>query len=123
MLSSTVGEPSSRFCRLLLPGDNGATLCGRLSFTGVSKALGGLIFMPCKATGSSLAPGGTVLLLGLPCGVLAGVMKLFRVGVEGRASTLSCFAPGNRFAIKLAMAAERSARYTETEKCDVPSYS
>jgi hypothetical protein len=113
MLSSTVGElPSSKFCRLLLPGDSGATtLCGRLSFTGVSKALGGLIFMPWRATGSSLAPGGTVLLLGLPCGVLAGVMKLLRVGVEGRASVLSCFPPpGNRLAMKLAMVPERSAK-------------
>jgi hypothetical protein len=31
-------------------------------------------------------------------------MKLFLIGVEGRASGLSCFPPGKRLAMKLAMA-------------------
>lgn len=37
-----------------------------------------------KATGRSLAPGGFRFLLGLPCGVETGVVKLFRFGVFGR---------------------------------------
>lgn len=36
-----------------------------------------------KAVGSSWAPGGCDFLLGLPCGVETGVMKLVRLGVAG----------------------------------------
>ena len=59
-----------------------------------------------KAAGSSCAPGGIVFLLGLPWGVLTGVMKLLVppfVGVPV-GSTLSLpWEEGKRFAIKLAM--------------------
>lgn len=39
-----------------------------------------------KATGRSCAPGGFRFLLGLPCGVETGVVKLFRPGVLGRSA-------------------------------------
>lgn len=60
-----------------------------------------------RACGRSCAPGGNVLLLGLPCGVLAGSMKLFLTGVDGRPrSSLLLFslAPGEKmFDMKLAI--------------------
>lgn len=101
---------------LLLPGERGVIMAvwGRPSFIGLSSTLGGWIFMLSNATGSSLAPGGTVFLLGLPWGVLTGVMKLFLVliGVEGRASVLSPLPPGKKFAMKLAMVAARLKQET-----------
>lgn len=52
---------------------------------GLSRVVAALSFRwLSKAWGSSRAPGGAVLLLGLPFGVLAGSMKLFLMGVEGR---------------------------------------
>lgn len=40
-------------------------------------------------------------MLGLPWGVLAGLMKLFLVGVSGRdAALLSLVPPGNKLAMK-----------------------
>lgn len=53
---------------------------------GLSRVVAALSFKwLSKAWGNSRAPGGAVLLLGLPLGVLAGSMKLFLlIGVEGR---------------------------------------
>lgn len=101
---------------LLGEGESGAmTFCGRgVSLTGASKppldvelrfeltlelALEltlepRLRFMAAsKAVGRSFAPGGIVRLLGLPSGVLSGLMKLlmFMVGVTGRGS--ACASP------------------------------
>ena len=109
MLLSTEGDPSSMFWRLFFPGDKGvATPCGRLSLTGLSSTLAVVSFMLSMATGSSFAPGGTVFLLGLPCGVLTGVVKLLAllplVGVVGRPSFFSCcFPPGKKLDMKLAI--------------------
>lgn len=118
-LCPTADGPSSKCCTLLLPGDNGAaTLCGRPSLTGLSRMPmpgGAASFRPSKAAvGRSWAPGGTVRLLGLPCGVLTGVVKLVLIGVEGR---LSCFPPGNRLAMKLAMAVSGVCR-SDVWRCD-----
>lgn len=106
---------------LLLPlslvgeGESGAmTLCGRgVSLTGASKPPleleltfeltleltlePRLRFMAAsKAVGRSLAPGGFVFLLGLPSGVLSGLMKLlmFMVGVTGRGTASASPASG-----------------------------
>lgn len=69
---------------LLLPGDNGVPACDRPSFVGLPNVDVGLIFIAfSKANGRSLAPGGFRFLLGLPCGVDTGVMKLFLLGVFG----------------------------------------
>ena len=110
-LFSTEGEPSSMFCRLVLPVERGMleTPWGRLSLTGLSKMLVAESFMLSMEVGSSFAPGGTVFLLGLPCGVLTGVVKLFGavplVGVVGRSSVLLsvCFPPGKKLDMKLAI--------------------
>lgn len=61
-----------------------------------------------NAVGKSLAPGGTVLLLGLPCGVLVGLRKLLvvLVGVVGRTgvSSVDLSLPlGKKLDMKLAM--------------------
>lgn len=110
MLFSIEGEPSSMICRLVLPVDRGMLEppWGRLSLTGLSKMLVAESFMLSMDVGSSFAPGGTVFLLGLPCGVLMGVVKLFAtdplVGVVGRSSGLSCCFPlGKKLDMKLAM--------------------
>ncbi|GKT96085.1 hypothetical protein Ct61P_13935 [Colletotrichum tofieldiae] len=48
-----------------------------------------------------VGPGGFVLLLGLPWGVLDGLMKLFLVGVSGRDEVwVSLVPPGNKLAMK-----------------------
>lgn len=113
-LSSTKTD-SSVACTLFRPGDRGVTtLCGRPSLMEGSRT-GGTSFMPSRAFGSSLAPGGTVFLLGLPWGVLAGLMKLLRLGVPGR-SVRSCFPVGKRVPMKLAMA-RRVARLTRRFHC------
>jgi hypothetical protein len=70
--------------------------------------LGAASFTLSMDTGSSFAPGGAVFLLGLPCGVLMGVVKLFAavplIGVVGRSSALSCCFPlGKKLDMKLAM--------------------
>jgi hypothetical protein len=73
---------SSAASTLLFPGDSGVTAC-RPSFVGLPSA-DVLSFMAfSKAVGRSFAPGGFCFLLGLPCGVDAGVMKLLRLGVFG----------------------------------------
>lgn len=69
---------------LLFPGDSGVPACDRPSFEGLPNVVVGLIFIAfSNATGRSLAPGGLRFLLGLPCGVETGVMKLFLFGVFG----------------------------------------
>lgn len=115
--------PLALLALLLLPlalageGESGAmTLCGRgVSLTGASNPPPlelelrlelrleltleltlepRLRFMAAsKAVGRSFAPGGIVRLLGLPSGVLSGLMKLlmFMVGVTGRGS--ACASP------------------------------
>jgi hypothetical protein len=67
---------------LLFPGDNGVPAC-RPSFEGLPSVEELSVIALSKAVGKSLAPGGFCFLLGLPCGVETGVMKLFRVGVFG----------------------------------------
>lgn len=57
--------------------------CERPVFVGLPKIFGVSFRELSKATGRSLAPGGFRFLLGLPCGVETGVMKLFRLGVFG----------------------------------------
>lgn len=73
---------------LALPGESGATtLCGRVSLMGVSTPGEFRFIAVSKTVGRSWAPGGIVFLLGLPSGVLRGLMKLlmlFMVGVTGR---------------------------------------
>lgn len=88
-LSSTsilVEESASNGWRLLaLPGDRAwMTDCGRPSLMGVSKTLELSFRWLSMACGRSFAPGGSVLLLGLPMGVLGGSIKVFLTGVEGR---------------------------------------
>ena len=61
-----------------------------------------------KVVAKSLAPGGAVFLLGLPCGVLVGLIKLLvALGVAGRDAALSVWdlslVPGNRLDMKLAI--------------------
>lgn len=74
-----------------MEGESGETrLCGRESWIGFSTEVGANEREFSKASGRSYAPGGAVLLLGLPCGVWAGLMKpllAFLVGVEGRAES------------------------------------
>jgi hypothetical protein len=99
--------------------------CERPVFVGLPKVFGVSFIELSKATGRSLAPGGFRFLLGLPCGVETGVMKLFRFGVFGRSllkasfwlervcrggggtgMILSCFPPceeGKRLVMKLDM--------------------
>ena len=99
--------------------------CERPPFVGLPKVLGVSFRELSKATGRSLAPGGFRFLLGLPCGVETGVMKLFRFGVfgcsllkdsfwlervcrggGGTGMILSCFPPceeGNKLVMKLDM--------------------
>jgi hypothetical protein len=68
---------------LPFPGDKGVP-ASRPNFVGLPR-VEELSFMAfSKAVGRSLAPGGFCFLLGLPCGVATGVMKLLRVGVLGR---------------------------------------
>jgi hypothetical protein len=67
---------------LLFPGVKGAPAC-RPSFVGLLSAEKFSFMAFSKAVGRSLAPGGFCFLLGLPCGVDTGVMKLFRLGVFG----------------------------------------
>lgn len=86
-LSSTkdalVRSASQGWMWLPFPGDRAlATDCGRPRRMGVSKAVS--FGWASWAWGSSLAPGGKDLLLGLPRGVLAGSTKVFLTGVWGR---------------------------------------
>lgn len=89
ILSSTLPDAlpkyeSSIAKALLFPGDRGVPACDRPSFVGLPKVVVGLIFIAfSNATGRSLAPGGFRFLLGLPCGVDTGVVKLFLLGVLG----------------------------------------
>jgi len=88
MLSSMLpGElakyESSIAIALLLPGDNGVPACERPPFVGEPKVFVVSFIEFSKAVGRSLAPGGFCFLLGLPCGVDTGVMKLFLFGVLG----------------------------------------
>lgn len=76
--------PSSTTNALLLPGDNGVPAWDRPLFVGLPKPAGVSFIAFSKATGKSTAPGGALFLLGLPCGVWTGVMKLFLDGVLGR---------------------------------------
>lgn len=114
--------PSSTANALLFPGDNGVPACDRPPFVGLPKPPGASFMAFSKATGRSTAPGGALFLLGLPCGVWTGVMKLFLEGVLGRSLKVSfwlervwrggggtgrmpsCFPPweeGKRFVMKL----------------------
>jgi len=76
--------PSSTANVLLFPGDSGVPAFERPVFVGLPKPAGFSFMAFSKATGRSTAPGGALFLLGLPCGVETGVMKLFLVGVFGR---------------------------------------
>jgi hypothetical protein len=85
LLVEVLKYKSSATSALLFPGDNGVP---RPLFVGLK--FGGLSFIAfSKAVGRSFAPGGNRLLLGLPWGVEAGVMKLFMVGVLGLAPRAS----------------------------------
>ncbi len=129
MLSSALAVelpkyPSSTANALPFPGDNGVPPCDRPTFVGVPKPVGVIFIAFSKATGKSNAPGGARFLLGLPCGVATGVVKLFLVGVPGLSLNASfwlervrrggvgtgrmpsCLPPceaGNRFVMKLDM--------------------
>ena len=65
------GEPTASCCRPALVGLLGSS---RMAFS--------------KTFGSSFAPGGNLFLLGLPCGVVYGVVKSLLVGVAGLAYSL-----------------------------------
>ena len=83
MLSSVLPVPkyeSSAVKALLFPGERGAP---RALFVGLPNALVVSFIALSKAIGRSWAPGGCDFLLGLPCGVETGVMKLVRFGVPG----------------------------------------
>ena len=58
-------------------------MAGRPIFVGLPELAGASFKAFSKAIGRSLAPGGFDFLLGLPCGVETGVMKLLRFGVLG----------------------------------------
>lgn len=105
---------------LALPGESGATtLCGRVSLMGVSTPGEFRFIAVSKTVGRSWAPGGIVFLLGLPSGVLRGLMKLlmlFMVGVTGRGAAspargglslllllLMLLLPGKKLDMKLAI--------------------
>lgn len=75
--------PSSIANVLPFAGDNGVPACERPPFVGLPKPAGDIFMAFSKATGRSVAPGGFRFLLGLPCGVETGVMKLLRIGVLG----------------------------------------
>jgi hypothetical protein len=79
---------------LLFPGDSGVSPpCWQLNLVGLPKVAGANFKALSKATGRSIAPGGLRLLLGLPCGVCTGVIKLFLVGVLGRSLKVSFWSP------------------------------
>lgn len=112
MLLSTPGaaekKGSSAGCMLLLEGDNGLPLPWGLSLTGLSRTLGLSFRAVSNAVGSSLAPGGIVFLLGLPCGVEMGSTKVFLAGVPGGSSSdglvsLEPWDEGNILEMKLAI--------------------
>lgn len=72
-----------------------------------------------KAVGRSLAPGGFVFLLGLPCGVLVGWIKLFGLplgvlGREGASPEAFSFPPGKKLDMKLAIVYLSTARMMTT---------
>lgn len=115
MLLSTLAaaekKASSVGWTLFVAGANGLPLVLGRSLIGLSRALALSFRAFSKAVGSSWAPGGIVLLLGLPCGVETGSMKAFLVvlGVSGRSSAadLASLAPcdeGNILEMKLAIA-------------------
>lgn len=98
---------------LVLPGDRAwMTDCGRPSLMGVSKTLELSFRWLSIAWGRSFAPGGSVLLLGLPMGVLGGSIKVFLTGVEGRPRsillTLSLPPLANMLDLKLDILSNRS---------------
>lgn len=97
--------------------------CGRPSLTGLSRPPALSLRALSNAAGRSLAPGGTIFLLGLPCGVASGSMKLLAavlpVGVLDR-SRLGCASsfevpPGKMPEMKLAMLAWRLCAYVPVD--------
>lgn len=89
---------SSPASALPFPGDNGVPAC-RPNFAGLPRVEEPSFIALSKAVGRSLAPGGFCFLLGLPCGVETGVMKLLRVGVCGRSLNWSPEGAGSEFSL------------------------